>query len=423
MNSSWPEVPFSALFAEPSRNGLMRPKRVRGTGSPMVNMGEVFAHSRITSEIEMELVPLSATERDLYHLQQGDLLFARQSLVASGAGKCVLVKNLASLTTFESHLIRVRLRDDLDPAFYYYFFASPRGKASVQSIVMQVAAAGIRSSELGQLRVPLPDPGSQQRIAGILSAYDDLIDNCERRIRVLDDMARALYREWFVDFRYPGHQNIPVIDSPLGPIPRGWRVGNLGELTTKIGSGATPRGGKEAYKTEGVALIRSMNIYNDRFEYNELARIDDDQARQLENVTVERGDVLLNITGASVARCAMAPDDALPARVNQHVAILRADARRCDPYFLLATINASGTKDRLLVIAQGGATREALTKETLTRFELVLPPVALIRSYGRRARVAGELTARVRSQVQSLRLARDLLLPRLLSGDLAVGGP
>jgi type I restriction enzyme, S subunit len=161
----------------------------------------------------------------------------------------------------------------------------------------------------------------------------------------------------------------------------------LQEITSKIGSGATPRGGKESYKADGIPLIRSLNVYDFCFEKDDLAFIDDEQAQQLANVKVERGDILLNITGASVARCCMAPNDLVPARVNQHVAIVRTVKTVADPRFVLYTINSPQYKQHLLSLAQGGATREALTKETLEKFEIGLPALRLQR------RIASVLSA------------------------------
>jgi type I restriction enzyme, S subunit len=114
----------------------------------------------------------------------------------------------------------------------------------------------------------------------------------------------------------------------------GWVTTKLGCVTTKIGSGATPLGGEEAYKPTGISLIRSLNVYDDGFRKAKLARIDDEQAARLANVVVEPDDVLLNITGASVARCCLAPSDLLPARVNQHVSIIRPVKEKLDSAFL-----------------------------------------------------------------------------------------
>ena len=230
----WPEVTLEEVYAEGSRNGLTRPKSVRGAGYPMINMGELFAHERIGA-IEMERVQMSERELAAFSVLKGDLLFARQSLVAAGAGKCSIVKAVAEPTTFESHLIRIRLNEQkADPSFFFYYFLSPIGKGNVQSLVMQVAAAGIRGSELAKLRVPLPPLPVQRRIADILSAYDELIENNQRRIRILEDMARSLYREWFVHFRYPDRESVPLTDSILGQIPQGWEVKKIAELLAKV---------------------------------------------------------------------------------------------------------------------------------------------------------------------------------------------
>jgi type I restriction enzyme S subunit len=379
-------------------------------------MGEIFAHERI-GNVKMDRVPMSDREIDLFAVRAGDLLFARQSLVAAGAGKCALVRCTAETTTFESHLIRVRLDQyKADPEFYHYYFLSPLGKANVQSLVMQVAAAGIRGSELATLHVPVPPLPIQRRIAGILSAYDDLIENSQRRIKILEEMARRLYREWFVHFHFPGHEGCRFVDSPLGEIPEGWEVTRLGDVTSKIGSGATPKGGKGAYKSEGIHLIRSLNIYDYSFEFDNLAFIDEIQAAGLDNVEVKSEDVLLNITGASVARCAMVPSYLLPARVNQHVAIVRADKSKASSFYLLDAINSDFHKQQLLAFAQGGATREALTKDTISAFQIVLPPATLMNRY---RGIAGDIHLQrevLLRQVQNLRRTRDLLLPRLLSG-------
>ncbi|MFL5587281.1 MAG: restriction endonuclease subunit S [Ktedonobacteraceae bacterium] len=154
-----------------------------------------------------------------------------------------------------------------------------------------------------------------------------------------------------------------------------WPLAKLRDITTKIGSGATPRGGKESYKNSGITLIRSLNVYDFKFDIDGLAFIDDDQARELSNVEVHRFDILLNITGASVARCCIVPRQLLPARVNQHVAIVRVNPILANPYYVLYVINSPHYKHHLLTLAQGGATREALTKDTIGDFEVPFPPL------------------------------------------------
>ncbi len=152
-----------------------------------------------------------------------------------------------------------------------------------------------------------------------------------------------------------------------------WIHTELKNLTTKIGSGATPRGGQEAYKSEGISLIRSQNILDFSFSTNGLAFIDDEQARQLQNVEIKEKDVLINITGDSVARVCMVPSKTLPARVNQHVAILRADTKKLDPDYLLYYLLNPVIKRHLLRLSSDGATRNALTKANLEELIISAP--------------------------------------------------
>ncbi|WP_291051976.1 restriction endonuclease subunit S [Hyphomonas sp.] len=150
----------------------------------------------------------------------------------------------------------------------------------------------------------------------------------------------------------------------------------LGDHCLKIGSGATPRGGKEAYLAEGpFSLIRSQNVLNDRFSFSGLAFISQDQADQLSNVEVQPGDVLLNITGDSVARVCQVDPIVLPARVNQHVAIIRPNPEVIDPRFLRYFLVSPEMQAHMLGLAASGATRNALTKGMIEKFEIPAVPL------------------------------------------------
>ena len=150
----------------------------------------------------------------------------------------------------------------------------------------------------------------------------------------------------------------------------------LREVCVKIGSGATPRGGKEAYRGGATSLIRSQNIYNEGFHRDGLVYIDDDQSAELRNVEVKPNDVLLNITGDSVARCCQVATDVLPARVNQHVAIIRPQPDSLDARFLRYVLVSHEYQSRLLALASAGATRPALTKTMIEELDIPSPPLA-----------------------------------------------
>jgi len=188
-----------------------------------------------------------------------------------------------------------------------------------------------------------------------------------------------------------------------------WPLKRLKDITSKIGSGATPRGGKNGYRSEGISLIRSLNVYDFSFTEEDLAFIGDEQAAELNNVIVQKDDILLNITGASVARCCLTNPKFLPARVNQHVAIVRVRPDVADARFVLYCINSLHFKSRLLALAQGGATREALTKTTIEDFEVCQPPLLEQRRIGGILSAYDELIENSQQRIKILEsMARNL---------------
>lgn len=224
------EIPLECLYSEPSQRLNSTSRRARQRLPDGEHSGGLLSLPRIRS-IPMELVQANENELSRFGVTQGDLLFARQSLVREGAGKCSIVMEANEPTVFESHLIRVRLNPTIAlPLYLFYFFSSPEGFRRIRSIVTQVAAAGIRGSELGRLCVPVPPLPEQRRIASVLSAYDDLIENNTRRIGVLEELARVLYRETFVHVR-------GLVDPASDQAA--WKLTTLGECTTFL-SGGTP---------------------------------------------------------------------------------------------------------------------------------------------------------------------------------------
>ncbi|PTF93786.1 hypothetical protein BU666_10595, partial [Staphylococcus chromogenes] len=146
---------------------------------------------------------------------------------------------------------------------------------------------------------------------------------------------------------------------------------SLKELANKIASGSTPRGGKNSYTDNGpIALIRSQNVYNNNFTRNGLAYINNEQAKKLKNVEIYKDDILINITGDSVARVAMVDSSVLPARVNQHVMIIRPEESKVNKYYLLAYLSSNIAQEILRQLASDGATRAALTKRDLENFKI-----------------------------------------------------
>ena len=203
----------------------------------------------------------------------------------------------------------------------------------------------------------------QEKIIQNLENLDNQILKRRHQSRLLLNLVKSRFNEMFGD---------PVLNE------MGWEKHRLSKLTLKIGSGATPRGGRESYVNEGIALIRSMNVYDGKFIFKDLAYLTNVQAEKLNNVIVESDDVLLNITGASVSRCCIVPQIILPARVNQHVSIIRCKKHLLSPIFLNQLLITSEFKSLLQKIGESsGATRQAITKNQIEELTIPLPPLSL----------------------------------------------
>ena len=228
------------------------------------------------------------------------------------------------------------------------------------------------SHDASDLDLVLRGPDLKRISSGQLADLNEALEQSNVPILVqIHDWARlpeSFHRE--IEQAYV----VLVEEKELGKVSDGWVSLRLGDVCTKIGSGATPRGGKEVYLEEGpYALIRSQNVYNNGFNYDGLAFINQQQATDLKNVEVFADDILLNITGDSVARVCQVAPDVLPARVNQHVAIIRPDPNKLSPRFLRYFLVSPEIQATLLSWAGSGGTRNALTKGMIESFDVQAP--------------------------------------------------
>ena len=276
--------------------------------------------------------------------------------------------------------------------------------------------------DLCDLQMPIPSTAKQKEIVKEYNVIQNRIALNKQLIQKLEETAQAFYKQWFVDFEFPNEHGKPyksngsemVFNEELEKeIPKGWEVKSLKNICSKIGSGSTPKGGKESYHKAGTSLIRSLNVHDFIFSSNDLAFIDDKQSKALEGVTVIPKDILLNITGVSVARCCMVPEFILPARVNQHVMIIRPKVEYNLTYYLLCLLCYSENKARLLGISQSGSTREAITKEEVEGFEVIVPTEIIAKSFDLKMRKVFELIEFKIQYKNKLKELQDLLLSKL----------
>lgn len=301
--------------------------------------------------------------------------------------------------------------------FLLYAYLGPEFQSTISTrSVHGSTVSRILLTELPDYPVIIPPLPIQQRIVDILGALDDKIELNRKMNRTLEAMAQALYKEWFVDFG--PFQDGAFEDSELGPIPEGWKTTTLASITTKIGSGATPRGGSQAYVDEGINFIRSQNVYDNQFDWSGLVYITDEAAEKLKSVTIEDGDVLINITGHSILRTCMVDPMLLPARVNQHVSIIRTIPSVPSQYILLYLLRPE-TKNYLAGFS-AGATRKAITKGHLQNLPVLLPPTHVLDEFEQITQTMFESMFANNAESITLAVTRDYLLPKLLSGEIEV---
>ena len=244
-------------------------------------------------------------------------------------------------------------------------------------------------------RIYLPSKERQAAVVRRLDAVERQIGDCKAMGQRFDDLVKSQFVEMFGD----------PIEQPK------YQTESLGEACTKIGSGATPRGGKTIYMDNGTPFIRSLNVHNGTFIRKNLAYIGEEEAKKLSNVSLKRGDVLLNITGASVARSCVLPDDLVGGRVNQHVAILRANQSVILPCILNATLTSESYQCFMLEGAQkAGATREAITKQDLERFRVSIPPLSLQQQFADFVAKVDKLGFDVQQQIEKLKILKQSLM-------------
>ena len=288
-------------------------------------------------------------------LEAGDIVFAR---TGATTGKSFLVKNLAYKAVYASYLIRLRLNtDQVMPEFVSYFFTSDKYWHQIYADSDGATLPSFNATKLKALKIPLPSLSEQKAIVEKLDRAQRLIDIDKEMLAKYDELIQSVFLEMFGD---------PVTN------PKGWEMNKLEDLTTKVGSGSTPRGGSKVYQDHGNIFIRSQNVLMNKMDLSDVAYISDEIHKGMKNTWVQENDVLLNITGASIGRvCVYNKSEA--ANVNQHVCILRTIQEKIKPFYLSHLISSKNYQDKIIG-QQTGGTRQAFNMTQIKNFDIPLPP-------------------------------------------------
>lgn len=345
-------------------------QQIRGVSYKPTDLSETLEDGYITllranniSESKVNFLDVQYVNKKKVSTEQ--ILRNDDIIICSSSGSLALVGKSAiyektSEHTFGAFCKVVRTKSLLSPHYLAFYMCSRSYRQHIEHVAHGANINNLKNEHIDEIIIEVPSLDKQNLIVKKLRKIKRIIDNRRAQLAKLDELVKCRFIEMFGD---------PILNE------KKWNTNPIKELTTKIGSGATPKGGDSAYKNSGISLIRSLNVHNNIFVTKDLAHIDNEQAEQLSNVTIQPEDVLLNITGASVARCCTVPEDILPARVNQHVCIIRCN-ELLTPLFLERLLTSDNYQTYLWKVAEGGGgTRQALTKQEIENFTVITPPI------------------------------------------------
>ena len=344
-----------------------------------------------------------------YVLNEDDLIVAMTEQSEGLLGSSALIpRSGIYLHNQRLGLVKIRDREKCDQHFIYYLFNWKPVRQQIRASSSGTKIRHTAPSRIGDVRAYIPPLAIQRRIAGILSAYDELIENSQRRIRILEKMARALYREWFVQFRFPGHEKVPRVASALGEIPKGWEVKKLATVAEVNRAQLNARTAPEELHYIDIASVSPGQI--DSVTTYAFADAPG-RARRI----VQHGDVLWSCVRPnrrSHARVMHPEPDTI---ASTGFAVLTATKV---PFTFLYFATTTDDFVAFLTNNATGAAYPAVSGATFEQADLVVPPAPLLKKFGDATIPMAEQIHTLQRQIQNLRRTRDLLLPRLLSGQV-----
>jgi len=315
--------------------------------------------AKITKEEFLQLV------RNGCRPEKGDILFSKdgtigKTFVFEGSKPIVLLSSIA--------IIRLN-KSVLDSNFTCQVLKSFIFEKQLEGLRSGSAIRRLVLKSIKEIRVPLPTITEQQKIAAIFSRVDEKIEVISNRISEILTLKKGLMQRLFT--KGIGHSQFK--DSALGVVPESWEVLQLGSLTSKVGSGTTPRGGREAYVESGIPFIRSQNVLYNKLDLSKVAYITEEQHEKMSGSQLMGDDVLLNITGASIGRSCVLPSEFRIGNVNQHVCIIRSNGNII-PHYLGKFLNSSLGQNQINRF-QAGGNREGLNFQQIRSFKIPLPSI------------------------------------------------
>jgi type I restriction enzyme, S subunit len=303
--------------------------------------------------------------------------------------------------------------EKIHPTYLYHFLRSPSFHGQVNSLKSGVAQPQLPIRDMRRIKMPLPPLPKQQTIAAILSAYDDLIENNRRRIQLLEQAARLLYKEWFVHLRFPGYEHAKIIDD----VPEGWEKGCVGNLAD-VKSGYAFK--SKDWQQEGNPIIKIKNLIGDgNVDIYNCDCVSDNVAGNASKYTIAEGTLLIAMTGATVGKVGIMPKNLRNFFLNQRVGQFTSKCHGSIETFLFPFFQGGFAQTQVHNLA-GGAAQPNISGSQIESIELLIPEKKILAFYLDSTKGIFCQRQNLLKQNEKLTQARDLLLPRLMNGEVAV---
>ncbi len=356
-------------------------------------------------EISYSSMPLARIDEEKFakhFLAQGDLVISRSGRV----GTTAVFERFIMPVLPGAFLIKFCLTEKANPYYYKYFFNSPEGQKLIQSVATGAAQQNINITNVKRLMVPLPSTNEQDAIVGFLSTYDDLIKNNTQRIALLEEMAQRLCEEWFVKFRFPGHEEV----SFDGELPSGWNIQNLEAVATVNPESIKPRSAPEIIHYIDIASVSPGHIES-------IKTMDFSEAPGRARRKVRSGDVIWSCVRPNRRSHALviAPDQDTIASTG--FAVLRASRI---PYSYLYQAVTTDSFVSYLVNHATGAAYPAVKQSDFEAAKIMVPSQHLLEKFNDSVEPMLRLAHSLEKKNANIRAQRDLLLPKLVSGQIDV---
>lgn len=344
--------------------------------------------------------------------QENDLILAREAPIGNVA---IIPKGQKVCLGQRTVLIRPNQRV-VNPNYLLYLLLGDEIQNIISSLSNGATVHHLNMSDIRNLVLPtLPPLPTQHKIASILSSYDDLIENNTKRIKILEEMAQTIYNEWFVQFKFPGHENVKMVDSELGMIPEGWEAATLGMVASVIPGYAFK---SKDWTDSGVPVIKIKNIWpNNLVDTDKVDHVPEGiLSLKHKKYWLYNGDILIAMTGATAGKVGKLRSTK-PLLLNQRVA--KIEPKQDFKEFVWCTVRTPSAEERFYSLADGAA-QPNMSGSQIENSKVIVPSTELVQRFNE---LVSPLINHVDNMImrnQNLRTTRDLLLPRLISGEVDI---